>query len=251
MSGGIRFLLRTAGGRKQRSREERYRQLEENYKELLRERQLLMSELVELRCSKQDYQEGREEMERLHEHARQLKHDMRNHLMVIASCLNAGETEEARQYTSQILDKLNLEYSYIETGNTLLNYIVNQKLSTAKKRGIYVKAEVENLKFEGMKSIDFSAVLGNLLDNALDAAEASREKCVELAIRRMKGYRVIKISNSIDASVLAGNPELLTTKPDLAHHGVGIREIREIVEKYSGMLDIYEEEGRFVAAVYL
>lgn len=59
----------------------------------------------------------------LHQSARQLKHDMRNHLMVLAAYLNDGDYEAAKTYTSEILDKLNVMHSYIETGNALLNHI--------------------------------------------------------------------------------------------------------------------------------
>lgn len=230
--------------------EEKYHRLEEEYKNLLRRQQEYLSELTELRGNELDYKESRREMEELHEHARRLKHDMRNHLMVIASYLNAGEDGEAKRYTSQILDKLNLEYTYIETGNTLLNFLVNQKLSLAKEQGIYVRTEIENLRFERIQSIDFSAILGNLLDNAMEHARNSQEKCVELIIRRVRGHEVITVSNSIDSSVLADNPKLQTTKEDAAQHGVGIIEIRELVEKYCGLVDIYEQGGRFFVSVY-
>lgn len=231
--------------------QEKYEQLESDYKEALRRQQRLVLELSEFRCNFQDYSESREEMLKLHENARKLKHDMRTHLMVIASFLNDNEILEAKQYASEILDKLNLEYSYIKTGNTLLNYIVNQKFSAAKQMGIYVKAEIENLRFAAVQSIDFSALLGNLLDNALEAAANSKKKYVELTIRQVKGYEVIKICNSIDDSVLAKNPQFNTTKNERAQHGVGLAQVRDIVEKYQGLLDIYEEEDRFIVSVML
>lgn len=237
--------------KRERFLREKYEKLESDYQKALYRQQELTSELTEYRSNDNDYKKSREEMIKLHENARKLKHDMRNHLMVIASYLNANEISEARQYTSEILDKLNLEYSYIVTGNTLLNYIVNQKFSAAKQLGIYVKAEIENLRFAAVKSIDFSALLGNLLDNALEAAAISRNKYVELTIRKVKGYEVIKICNSIDESVLEQNPQFDTTKSERAMHGVGLTEVREIVEKYQGFLDIYEEDDRFIVSVML
>lgn len=231
--------------------QEKYNRLEEEYKNSLRKQQELVTELAQYRYEGRDMEKSKNEMNQLHENARRLKHDMKNHLMVIASFLNSGEIEEARQYTSQILDKLNLEYSYIETGNTLLNYIVNQKLSYAKQQGIYVKAEIENLRFEQIESIDFAAILGNLLDNAMEAAVESDKKYVELTIRKVRGYDVIKVCNSINNSVLEKNPNLITTKQETASHGIGVKHVREIVEKYQGMLDIYEEDKRFIVSVML
>lgn len=231
--------------------QEKYFRLEEDYQELLRVQQDLMTELRQLRSDREAVKKSREEMHLLHENARRLKHDMRNHLMAITGYLNEKKIEDARNYTSEILDKLNLEYAYIATGNTLINFIVNQKFALAKEKGIFVKAEIENLRFGKIRKADFSAILANLLDNAIEAAEESAKPYVELVIRRIKGYEVIKISNSIDKSVLKSNPELKTTKADKASHGVGIIEIREIVEKYEGIMDIYEEDDRFIVSVML
>lgn len=234
------------GNRKWRTENET---LKEQYLDALRKQLELQQELDEVKAKQLERERERKEVDYIHEHARRLKHDMRNHLMVIASFLNQGEVEEAKNYTSQIMDKLNLDYSYISTGNTLLNYIVNEKLNHAKKQGIYVKAEIENLKFEGIQSIDFSAILGNLLDNAIEGAKESAKRYVELTIKRQRGYEMIQICNSIDSSVLEKNPNLQTTKEDTASHGIGVAQVRELVEKYDGMLDIFEEENRFIVSV--
>lgn len=228
-----------------------YEKLEKSYMESLRREQLLQNELQQLRRYRQEEKKSREDVTMLHEQARRLKHDMRNHLMVLASYLNQNKIEEAKDYTSSILGKFNLDYSYISTGNSLLNYIVNQKLNLAKQKKIYVKAEIENLKFEGIQSIDFSAILGNLLDNAIEAASNSKKRYVEIAIRQRRGYEMIQICNSIDVSVLKNNPLLKTTKSDEKLHGIGVLQVRELVEKYDGILDIYEEENRFIVSVLL
>lgn len=226
-----------------------YETLEKSYMESLRREQALQHELQKIKSYQQEEKKSREEITQLHEHARRLKHDMRNHLMVLVSFLNQNEIEEAKDYTSSLLDKLNLDYSYISTGNSLLNYIVNQKMSLAKQKEIYVKAEIENLKFEGIQSIDFSAILGNLLDNAIEAAAGSKRRYVEITIRQQRGYEMIQICNSIDTSVLKGNPLLKTTKSDEKLHGIGVLQVRELVEKYDGIFDIYEEENRFIVSV--
>ena len=228
-----------------------YEGMKTRYLNLLRDQQTLQNRLDQMEQQREEFAREQKEVSQLSENVRRLKHDMRNHLMVIASFLNQGELDEAKSYTSQILDKLNLDYSYMNTGNSLLNYIVNQKLNAAKQQGIYVKAEIENLKFENIQGIDFSAILGNLLDNAIEAAGRSKKRYVELTIRRRKGYDMIQICNSIDKSVLADNPTLQTTKEDADMHGLGMQQVRELVEKYDGMLDIYEEEKRFIVSVLL
>ena len=130
----------------------------------------------------QDYakqQELAQEIRKVQEQSRLLKHDMKNHTLVILSYLEEGRLEEARTYTSDILDKLNKMYTYVNVGNSLLNYIINNKLSKAKELGVEIKAEIENLAFAYMDSVDFSALLNNMLDNAIEGAQNSKGKKLE------------------------------------------------------------------------
>ena len=193
-------------------------------------------------------QEMAEEIKRIQEKSRLLKHDMRNHSLVLLSYLNEGNVEEAKLYISQIIDNLNKIYSYINVGNSLLNYILNSKLSMAKDKGIDIKAEIENMEFNYMSSVDFSALLNNMLDNAIEAGEKSGEKSMELIIGRRQGFDTITVKNSIDTSVLDTNPELKSTKKEKGH-GFGVTQIKSIVEKYEGMIDIYEEGNYFIVNV--
>ena len=189
-----------------------------------------------------------DEIMKMREQSRALKHDMKNHTLVILSYLEKTQIEEAKQYTSEILDKLNAMYTYISVGNSLLNFIINSKLSKAKELGLEIKAEIENLSFSYVDSIDFSSLLGNILDNAMEAAVNSERKKLGIIIAHKKGFDTIAVKNSIDWSVLDSNPELRTSKTEPGH-GLGVRQIRAIVEKYGGELDIYEEQGMFCVFV--
>ena len=199
----------------------------------------------------QDYakqQDMEKEIRNMQEQSRLLKHDMKNHTLVILSYLEEGRLEEAKTYTSDILDKMNKMYTYVNVGNTLLNYIINNKLSKAKEMGVEIKAEIENLAFSYMDSVDFSALLNNLLDNAIEAAQNSKVKKLEVVIAKQKGYDVITVKNTIDASVLENNPDFVTTKQEEGH-GFGMKQILNITDKYEGMLDTYEKNGFFIIGV--
>lgn len=201
---------------------------------------------MEKRYSEQ--QDMSEEIKKIQVQSRLLKHDMKNHSLVILSYLEEGKVEEAKEYTSGIIDNLNKMYTYINVGNSLMNYILNNKLSKAKEMGIKVKAEIENLAFEYMDSVDFSSLLNNLLDNAIEAAVQSEGKKMEVIISNQKGFDSIVVKNSIDHSVLTDNPGLKSTK-DGEGHGFGVIQIKKITEKYNGMTDIYEESKCFVINV--
>jgi sensor histidine kinase regulating citrate/malate metabolism len=197
------------------------------------------------------------ELRELHQNVRQLKHDMKNHLMVLTSYLNSGEYDQAKAYTSELLDKFSTMHSYIETGNVLLNHIINEKLSFAKSQGIPVKAEIENLAFETMNRMDFSALLTNMLDNAVEALlrdkeeGASEKRQMQVIISAQRGYETICVKNQISTSVLAKNPNLETSKEEKDSHGLGVGKIKEIVAQYGGMADFYEEDNFFCVKVFI
>lgn len=208
----------------------------------------LEKELSEMKAEYTKQQDMAKEIKNIQEQSRLLKHDMKNHILVILSCLEAEKLKEARDYTSNILDNLNKMYTYINVGNSLMNYILNSKLSRAKELGIEIKAEIENLAFDYMDSVDFSSLLNNLLDNAILAASNSAEKRLEVVISNRNGFDSIMVKNSIDTSVLSVNPDLKSTKQG-ENHGFGMVQIRKITEKYQGMIDIYEKDSRFVINV--
>lgn len=225
--------------------------LSERYSRLLSEKAAAEYELSELKAKTEQVARQDEEIHRLHESMRSIKHDMKNHLMVIASYLNDGDSGSAKAYTSQILDKLNAVHSYIETGNSLMNHILNAKLNAAREKGIAVKAEIENLSFAKMESMDFSAMLSNMLDNAAEASEKEQNGEISVVISRRREYETVLVKNRVSSSVLAENPSLESTKSDRASHGLGIAQIRSVCEKYGGMCDFYEEDGYFCAVSFI
>ncbi len=223
----------------------------ENYLALLAEKSELGYRLSKQSAEITHASLQEEEIRMLHQNVRKLKHDMKNHMMVLASYLNSNDIEAAKAYTSEILDKLNAMHSYIETGNSLLNHILNEKLELARGLGISVQAEIETLSFVSMRSIDFSALLTNLLDNAIEASQKEDNPELRIRIAAERGYHTIRVKNRITDSVLEKNPELSSTKKEKDLHGLGIPQIKEIVDNYNGMYDFYEEDGFFCVGVFI
>lgn len=248
-----------------RKQRQEYELLQKKYLRVMQEKEELEYRLESLQEKTAYAEEQDAEIRALHQNARKLKHDMKNHLMVIASYLNGCDYEAAKNYISDILDKLNSMHSYIETGNSLMNHILNEKFTIAKGHGIAVKAEIENLSFARLKSIDFSAVLSNLLDNAIEASlqertifapdagisEEAFSPEMEVVIQKRKGYETICVKNKISQSVLKSNPNLQSTKADKDFHGIGLPQIKQIVEACGGMYDFYEEDDFFCVNVFI
>lgn len=231
--------------------EQEFIRLNADYKALLDETIQLREKVATADEALEKMRATEENVRSIHENTRRLKHDMRNHLMVIAMSLGNEKYDEARTYTAQILDKLNLEYSYIDSGNALLNYILNLKLQQAQQMQVHMQLQIENLKFQKIDSVDFSSLLTNLLDNAIHAAANSDKRQISVSISKKRGYEAISVRNSINSSVLAVNPDLHSTHAKPEKHGMGIKQIRAIIEKYNGLLDIYEEDLVFCVNVML
>ena len=206
--------------------------------------------LSDIRYDYDKQQEMADEIHRIQQQIGLLKHDMKNHTLVILSYLEENKIEEARQYAGEILDKLNRMYTYVNVGNSLLSYIINSKLSVAKELGIEIKAEIENLPFAYMDSVDFSSLLNNMLDNAINGALDSNGKKLEVDIVSEKGFDIITVKNSIDGSVLKDNPGLLSSKEEPGH-GYGMKQIKAVAEKYDGNIDIYEKSGMFIVSIMM
>lgn len=92
----------------------------------------LSKRLADMKVDYDRQQEMADEIQRTQQQIGLLKHDMKNHTLVILSYLEEDKIKEAKQYAGEILDKLNRMYTYVNVGNSLLSYIINSKLSAAK-----------------------------------------------------------------------------------------------------------------------
>ena len=242
------LFVREANQRKQDKK--KYEELDQMLTKYVADNLDMEKKLSDMQHDYEKQQDMAEEIRRIQDQIRALKHDMKNHTLVILSYLEENRIEDAKSYAGEILDKLNKMYTYVNVGNSLLNYIINNKLSKAKEQGIEIKAEIENLAFEYMDSVDFSALLNNLLDNAIYGALDSSGKKIEVQISAQKGFDIITVKNSIDASVLETNPGFVSTKEEPGH-GYGMKQIKGIAEKYNGDIDIYEKNKMFIVSIML
>lgn len=183
---------------------------------------------------------------------RTVRHDMKNHLLAISCYLNSGDIGEAQTYISRLTDEYlpNIQ-KYICTDNMALDAIVNAKLTVCRKKKIYLEVRYEKGSLPDFDPMDTGVLIGNLLDNAIEAAENTESKHILLEIGTKGEYRSILIKNSIEASVLENNRNLKSSKGDKEVHGIGLKSVKSIVKKYAGMIQFFEENGMFCCSVLL
>lgn len=172
------------------------------------------------------------------------KHDMKNHLAYIKYYITSNNNQMALNYINNYCDKMNLEV-FFPLSNVTLNFIINYKVELAQKHDIQCEGYIENIKNIEIDKFDLCSLIGNLMDNAIEAEQKESKRKIIIRINRYAGYFVILIQNKIEKSVLNDNINLNTTKQDSNMHGYGIQQIKNIVERYNGLLDIYEKNNYF------
>ncbi len=211
-------------------------------------------ELENLRL-KEHYQQQYLENSRLqYDSLKKLRHDTKNSFLTINELLSQGETEKAAEFTQEYTNRISSTQSYVNTQSSVVNAIINYKLSSASAMGIKVSCISAN-SFKGIDDVDMCSLLSNMLDNAVTACleipqNETREVVVEISCENESCYTFL-VKNTVRSSVLEANPELETTKQSTDKHGCGKKILSDIAEKYKGRLEFYEEYSMFCCKIDL
>ena len=188
------------------------------------------------------------EVENMYQKMRGWRHDYRHHIQTMKVHMANGEIEEIGAYLDMLDDDLTNVETVIKTGNRMADAILNSKLSLAAQKEIEVKAEANIPVSLTVSELDLCTVIGNLLDNAMDA-------CMELPVseRLIRIYMEMK-GNYLYISVIntAGGKKKTsyrTTKGE--GHGFGLKRIDMIVKKYGGYITRASEDEAFSTEVLL
>lgn len=185
-----------------------------------------------------------------YEEIRRMRHDMKQNFAVISTLHREHKYDEANEYVSRVSDNLKKFEMVVDVHNDFINAILNSKLSIASQYGIRVICALSS-NIDGIDDIDLCNLLGNILDNAIEAAKHCKNGYIEVSIRSDENMVLVIISNTIAESVLNQNKELKSTKKDSARHGYGVKTIRSIAEKYSGTASFYEEGDMFFCQIMM
>ena len=179
---------------------------------------------------------------------RTLRHDLRNHLTVLLGLIESGERERAEDYLQQIVGSPALKGSRQVCGNTAANVVLAAKTEEMARCGLHGDFQVSLPENLPVAEIDLCALLGNALDNAMEAAVKAENKIITVRCRADKGMLMLKVRNA-----LAGDErdDLATTKADKKYHGFGLAGMREIANRYGGILETSTDGGCFELLVCL
>lgn len=197
------------------------------------------------------------EMERIYSGIRGMKHDMKNTLSVILQ-LAAGKGENWEKELQAYLYELNrtmdqLEFQF-KTGNTVVDTLLNMKYHEAIQTVPDLQMDVERLQFPEkllVQSYDIGIILGNALDNAMEACrklkgkEPDAEAFIRISSFQKNGLLFLKMENSFDGLLVRSKQKEfpVTEKADRESHGIGLMNMKRTTERYQGAMD-YKVKGK-------
>ncbi len=182
---------------------------------------------------------------------KQIRHDMKQHYSVLENLLAQEKYLPMKKYLLKCIDSINNRENLIYINNEYINAILNRKINYARDKQIDVSL-ISVQEFSGVDEMELCNLIGNLMDNAVEACEKVKgQREIELSMSQDEEKIYVEIKNTIKKSVLTGNKELKTSKLDRNMHGYGMKTIKEIVKKYEGHMDIWEEMGKFCISLVL
>jgi two-component system sensor histidine kinase AgrC len=193
------------------------------------------------------------EVENIYKQMRGWRHDYHNHIQIMKAYLTLGKYENMERYLNDLNKDLTNIDTVLKTGNIMVDAILNTKLSLAISHGINIKAKVTVPKNLLISDIDLSVIIGNVMDNAMEATiklENLEERFIRVYIREMKEQLYISITNSTGGEIKKIGLGYISTKLGTSH-GFGLKRVDSIVAKYNGFINRQNEEGVFATEIIL
>lgn len=179
-------------------------------------------------------------------------HEYNNHMAAIKGMLEQGQIDELQKYVSVIVEKEKKLPAEINTYHTIINAILNTKYDEIKQKDITFIMKVNDLSGITMSDEDIVVLLSNLLNNAIEACEKSKEKMLKLKFVIEDEQIILSVKNSIAELPISVDGQLVTSKVDKEDcHGIGMKNIVDVIEKYSGRYVIDYDQQWFTVSMII
>lgn len=176
-------------------------------------------------------------------------HDAKNHLAAIQAL---NKDPDISGYVSQLSERLDRYTCNCHSGNKILDVIINRYVIECEQAQISFDYDVKLYNLDDIEDVDLVSILGNLMDNAIEAAKKTDKKKIYLETTRRNMYHVLLIKNS-SLSPSKSDGRLVTSKEDNSMHGFGLKSVARTLKKYQGDLqwDYDEENCMFTMTVMI
>ena len=186
------------------------------------------------------------EVRSIHTEMRGYKHDFHHHLQALKGQLEAGEVERALAYIEQLDNQLMNVDTLLKTGNVSLDAILSAKIAQAKAENIAVTVKANVPDQLTISDLELSIIIGNLLDNAIEACRtATGERFIRLFISMKGNMLYFSMLNAAGAKRKKTGSLFATHKDGV--HGFGLRRAEAILEEHGGWVKYNSEDGAFTS----
>lgn len=185
------------------------------------------------------------------ENLKAFRHDFKNHVLSLKSLIENNDNQGASEYLESVFDCIDNSIEFSKSGNSEIDSILNYKLNKAMSFGIKTNISVNVPDKLNIRPFDLSVVLGNLLDNAIEATRYCEEKLIKISAELDRNVLYINVSNSFDGKLKYEGRKLLTTKEDNKNHGMGLGSVQQSLEKYNGAMEIHHSDKMFYVDVLI
>lgn len=182
---------------------------------------------------------------------RKMTHDFRACLTTLSGLLDQGDLPAARAYLEELKVRQTERVLLVNTHNAAIDAVLNQKGYAGQQRGLDLRFAVSDLSAVRLPAVEVTLVLGNLLDNAMEACESlpAADRWVEVRVIYHQGGQPPVLSVSVvnpSRPVTVVDGWIATRKADALQHGYGLRNVCEILDRYGAEYTFFYEDGRFV-----
>lgn len=186
-------------------------------------------------------------LQKAYDENRMMYHDFKNHMLAVNQLLQEWRNEEALEYIQTYIDMSIAINHRVDSGCKIVDIIVNYKITEAADKNIDFTYEINYIGAICISDIDMCALLANLLDNAIEACEKlqGEKRWIYLKIKKQNEMLFIWIDNSMKKGKIEKNKFFETSKENKELHGLGMKSIDNVIQKYDGHKEYEIQKDKF------
>lgn len=191
-------------------------------------------------------------MKERYEQQRRFFHDYKNQLSCIQGMIESGQTKEAMKYISGLNGNLSQGKLCVNTNHVVVNVMLNRKYQEACEKGIVIAIVSGDLSNLTISEEAIVTLLGNLLDNAIEACEKlEQNKVIQFKMVIEDKQLVLSIRNPVKEAVRIKDNRIVTSKRNKAKHGIGLLNVESVIRQNNGTSVLKCEDGWFSFAAMI
>ena len=180
-------------------------------------------------------------------------HDYKNQIRTMQVLLKEGDTQAAAALAERLTESISVEMAAVNTNHPIVNAVLNQKFHAAREQGVSMIFKVSDMQGLKLDEEETVILLSNLLDNAIHecvkAVRAGRKAVINIKLVQEGGKLIFSVKNPVAEKVQVTDGIVLDSNGGM--HGVGLMNVKAVVDKYGGDFAISCDGDKFQAVVML